>query len=51
MSKNTPSDNSNLELNLSNEANDVSIDDNENLIDNIKENHLHNLQSFQGPAI
>ena len=40
MSKNTPSDNNNLELNLSNEANDVSIDDNENLIDNIKDNHL-----------
>jgi topoisomerase-4 subunit A len=40
MSKNTPPDNNNLELNLSNEAKDISIDVNENLIDNIKANHL-----------
>ncbi len=45
MSKNTPSDNNNLELNLSNEANDNPIDDNENLIDNVKANHLDSYYS------
>lgn len=45
MSKNTPSDNNNLELNLSNEAKEIPIDDNENLIDNNKENHLDSYYS------
>ena len=45
MSKNTPSDNNNPELNLSYEANDNPIDDNENLIDNVKANHLDSYYS------